>query len=72
MVEVYPALWKHAYAITSHHAHLDRSAVLRLRDFLPSLAKRLVAKEHYSKPATDALIAGMAAEIDIAIAAVGG
>ena len=32
----------------------------------------LLAKEHYSKPATDALIDGMAAEVDIAIAAVGG
>ena len=32
----------------------------------------LLAKEHYSKPATCALIDGMAAEVDIAIAAVGG
>ena len=32
----------------------------------------LLAKEHYSKPATDALIDQMAAQVDIAIAAVGG
>ena len=29
-------------------------------------------KEHYSKPATDALIAGMAKEVQVAVAAVGG
>lgn len=29
-------------------------------------------KEHYSKPATDALIAEMAKEVDVAIAALGG
>ena len=29
-------------------------------------------KEHYSKPATDALIAGLAQEVQVAIAAVGG
>ena len=29
-------------------------------------------KEHYSKPATDALIAAMAGEVQVAIAAVGG
>jgi len=29
-------------------------------------------KEHYSKPAADALIAGMAQEVQVAIAAVGG
>lgn len=29
-------------------------------------------KEHYSKPATDALIADMAKEVQVAIAAVGG
>ena len=32
----------------------------------------LLAKEHYSKPALDSLIDAMAAEVDIAIAAVGG
>ena len=32
----------------------------------------LLAKEHYSKLATDALIDQMAAQVDIAIAAVGG
>lgn len=32
----------------------------------------LVAKEHFSKPALDSLIDSMAAEVDIAIAAVGG
>ncbi|MFN0159972.1 MAG: hypothetical protein ACKVQQ_02010 [Burkholderiales bacterium] len=32
----------------------------------------LLAKEHYSKPATDALIESMASEVDVAIAAVGG
>ena len=32
----------------------------------------LRAKEHYSKPATDALIDEMAKEVDVAIAAVGG
>lgn len=32
----------------------------------------LLAKEHYSKPAADALIDRMAAEVDVAIAAVGG
>lgn len=32
----------------------------------------LLAKEHYSKPATDSLIESMASEIDVAIAAVGG
>ncbi len=30
------------------------------------------SKEHYSKPATDALIGEMAAEVQVAIAAVGG
>jgi hypothetical protein len=29
-------------------------------------------KEHYSKPATDALIAAMAQEVQVAVAAVGG
>jgi hypothetical protein len=29
-------------------------------------------KEHYSKPATDALIEAMAQEVDVAVAAVGG
>jgi hypothetical protein len=29
-------------------------------------------KEHYSKPATDALIDDMAKEVDVAIAALGG
>lgn len=29
-------------------------------------------KEHYSKPATDALIEEMAAKVDVAVAAVGG
>jgi hypothetical protein len=29
-------------------------------------------KEHYSKPATDALIVEMAREVDVAVAAVGG
>ena len=29
-------------------------------------------KEHYSKPATDALIAEMAKEVQVAVAAVGG
>jgi len=32
----------------------------------------LVAKEHYSKPATDALIEGLSKEVQVAIAAVGG
>ena len=32
----------------------------------------LVAKEHYSKPALDSIIEGRAAEVDVAIAAVGG
>ena len=31
-----------------------------------------VRKEHYSKPATDALIDDMAKEVDVAIAALGG
>ncbi len=29
-------------------------------------------KEHYSKPATDALITGMAGEVQVAVAALGG
>ncbi len=32
----------------------------------------LLRKEHYSKPATDALIEQMASEVDVAIAALGG
>ena len=32
----------------------------------------LVAKEHYSKPATDALIEGLSKEVQVAIVAVGG
>ena len=32
----------------------------------------IVRKEHYSKPALGAIIDGMAAEVDVAIAAVGG
>ena len=32
----------------------------------------LLRKEHYSKPATDALIDQMAKEVDVAIAALGG